>query len=197
MPIQVIRCHEWGAVRVENSTLMRRDPEGIVVHHTAGPNRTPGNTEEEERQEAFALARAIQRHHMYKNGWRDSGHHFLVTRGGLILEGRNGAYDVARKGKVILGAHAGQNRANMRRFGVEVEGSYMESLPTPAAWPVLVNLCAWLCVRGDVDSAEIQGHRDIKQTACPGYRLYEALDDLRREVHVAKLELKKEEGAGG
>jgi hypothetical protein len=168
-----------------------------VLHHTATSNRVPPLPlkQEEEEKAAYGLARAIQRDHMNapRKRWRDSGHHFLVTRGGLVLEGRNGSLDAARKGKVLLGAHSGDNRANSRMWGIETEGSYMESPPPPLAWAALVELCAYLSFWGKVDTAAIIGHRDVKATLCPGDAFHAALSQVRAEAHDRKLVLLNEQ----
>jgi hypothetical protein len=43
-------------------------------------------------------------------------------------------------------------------------------------------LCAYLCAQYGIKPTAIYGHRDFKDTACPGDRLYAALPRLRTEV---------------
>jgi hypothetical protein len=88
-----------------NQELPQSAAQGIVIHNTENPNRAPATGTAEE-QIAFKICRGIQIHHMDGNGWSDTGQHFTVSRGGLILEGRTGALATAKSGKVVQGAHA-------------------------------------------------------------------------------------------
>jgi len=126
---------------------------------------------------------------MQVNGWRDSGQHFTVTRSGLVLEGRNGSLAAAQHGRVVHGAHAGDDEANQTCWGIENEGTYIQGAMPEAQWKSLVNLCAWLCFWGKVQSASICGHREYKATQCPGDWLFGQLPDLRFQVHMAKAAL--------
>lgn len=177
---------EWGGLIVPNGTLMTRVPAGILVHHTAGGNARPGPTPAAEAARAFQLARDIQLDHMRRNGWRDSGHHFLISRGGLILEGRCGTLAAARLGKVLLGAHSGNNRVNATYWGTEVEGTYTDTLPTAHQWEAMLALFTWLSVVGNTQSQAINGHREFRATECPGEELYRELPRLRALVKERK-----------
>lgn len=166
---------------------------GIVLHHEGGgdvplKNRKafPDDLRFEE-DKGFQVARMIQEFHTKVRGWKDTGYHFIVTRGGLVLEGRHGSYHYATKGEVIYAAHCGVTTYNAAWFGVCCEGDYREDSPTPAQWRALVELCANLSIWGGTQSQNIVGHRDVKATICPGDRLYRKLEDLRREVRTKKL----------
>jgi hypothetical protein len=107
LPFRVIPCTEWGAAQPKGALSRVGKPVRTIFHHTAGhvPNLSAGETYEEAR----AYARAIQRSH-FRNGWLDSGHNFLVTRGGYILEGRHRSLAEIRAGKMVASAHClGQN----------------------------------------------------------------------------------------
>lgn len=176
---------EWGA-RPVTKTFTKKAAEGIVIHNTENPNRAPASGAEEE-QIAFRICRAIQIHHMSGNGWSDTGQHFTVSRGGLILEGRTGSLAAARGGKVPQGAHAsGVTRYNTKWFGIELEGFYVhEYAVTELQWDALVELCAWLCFWGGIDSMRnIIGHMDVLagHTNCPGL-VEQHLAQLRAQVH--------------
>jgi hypothetical protein len=176
---------EWGARKVTKNFL-KSAAEGIVIHNTENPNRTPLSGAAEE-QAAFKICRGIQIHHMDNNGWSDTGQHFTVSRGGLILEGRTTALPTAKIGKVVQGAHAsGVSRYNNKWFGIELEGYYVkEYAVTDQQWDALVELCAWLCYWGKIDAMEnIVGHMDVLagHTNCPGL-VEEHLVSLRSQVH--------------
>lgn len=185
-PPRIYRCNEWGAVPVGHNFPVRK-VEGIVVHHSASLNRWPllGALE---RQWGYRLARAIQRDHLNR-GWADSGHHLLVTRGGLVLEGRRGSAAAVLKGLVPVGAHAGDVEVNRSWAGIEVEGRFDRvDAVTQQQWATLVDLCAWVCYWTDVDSQRIEPHSKFRATVCPG-KLTDRLPTLRRAVHDRKVEL--------
>ncbi len=184
---------EWGARPPRGGGFARHEAEGIVVHHTADPNRLP---EEGDREidEAFNLARRIQNHHMDSPDrmWADTGEHFTISRGGLILEGRHGTLVAAREGEVVRGAHASSVvRYNTRWFGIEIEGVNLDACHvTKQQWNSLIDLCAWLSVWGRFDAARIIGHTEVLEghTLCPG-RIMDRLEELRAEVRALKEEI--------
>src|SRR6185312_276204 len=173
----IVSCDGWGA-RPANGPLpvYATSPVKILVHHTATPNvADPGPGA------AVRLARSIQNFHMDRRGWPDTGQHFTVTRGGVVLEGRHRSLEFVRVGKrQVEGAHCtGQN---VVALGIENEGTYSSVDPPAAQWEKLRSLCAYLCGQYGIRPTEIYGHRDFKDTACPGDRLYAALPRLRTEV---------------
>ncbi|MBT2542687.1 N-acetylmuramoyl-L-alanine amidase [Streptomyces sp. ISL-44] len=152
-------------------------PKRIIVHHTATVN-----TPDVSRSRAFALARAIQVHHMDTFGWIDTGQHFTVSRGAYVLEGREGSlaslYDEG--GPMVVGTHcSGQNAL---AIGIETEGTYIHREPPVKQYEALVDLCARICRQYWLSASEIYGHRDFNATQCPGDALYALLPQLRRDV---------------
>lgn len=178
VPIPFIaRCFEWGARKPKSAPkIWDRRPIRILVHHTAGANTTDYSV-----GAAHRMARAIQNYHMDRNGWLDSGQHFTISRGGHVLEGRLWSLGELNGGRrVVEGAHSpGQN---VIAIGIENEGTYMGVDPTPALWNSLRITCAYICLRYGIAPTELYGHRDYRNTLCPGDRLYAALPRLRREV---------------
>jgi hypothetical protein len=173
----IINCAGWGA-RPNSRVLpvFNKPPVKILVHHTATPN-VPDTS----RDAAVRLARNIQNFHMDRRGWPDTGQHFTVSRGGVLLEGRHRSLELVRAGRrQVEGAHCtGQNAVAV---GIENEGTYTAVDPPGALWQRLRDLCAFICLRYRIAPTAIFGHRDFKDTACPGDRLYAALPRLRTEV---------------
>jgi N-acetyl-anhydromuramyl-L-alanine amidase AmpD len=66
--------------------------------------------------------------------------------------------------------------------GIENEGTYSTTGPTTQQWSRLRQMCAYVCQQYKVRPTEIYGHRDFKDTACPGDVLYKMLPQLRTEV---------------
>lgn len=173
----IVDCDGWGArpnSRIVN--VVNQRPVKILVHHTATPN-----VDDLSRAAADRLARGIQDFHMDRRGWLDSGQHFTISRGGFVLEGRRRSLEALRSGrKQVEGAHCtGQNLVSI---GIENEGTYTDTEPTGPLWDRLREMCAYVCDRYGIAPTEIFGHRDFKDTLCPGDVLYGMLPRLRSEV---------------
>ena len=173
----IVDCDAWGSRPAKGPLPVHdKSPVKILVHHTATPNvADPGP------EAAVRLARAIQRFHMDARGWPDTGQHFTISRGGVVLEGRHHSLEFARAGRrQVEGAHC--TNQNVVALGIENEGLYSAVDPPEKLWNRLRELCAYLCRQYGIAPTEIHGHRDFKDTACPGDRLYAALPRLRTEV---------------
>ncbi|MEV4254126.1 peptidoglycan recognition family protein [Spirillospora sp. NPDC049652] len=158
------------------ATIMNRAPDRVVVHHTATPNSPDTSVEH-----AYRLSRDIQRFHMDGRGWDDTGQQLTISRGGIVMEGRNRSLRAIRAKKLVLGAQALNH--NSHTLGIENEGTYGSEDPPDALWSSLVEVCAWLCDRYNLHpAAAIVGHRDLSDTDCPGDRFYSLLPDLRADV---------------
>jgi N-acetyl-anhydromuramyl-L-alanine amidase AmpD len=173
----IVDCGGWGArPNSEIVPVWNQKPVKILVHHTATPNQADVS-----QGAAFGLSRSIQNFHMDRRGWLDTGQHFTVSRGGFAMEGRHRSLEIVRAGRQqVEGAHCtGQN---VVAVGIENEGTYTSVDPPPAQWNRLRDLCAWICNRYGIAPTELYGHRDFKNTACPGDRLYSLLPRLRSDV---------------
>lgn len=190
----VIASSAWGAKSPKPGTFpfKKTVPRYVIVHHTDNQN-PPNDPSKGTMQGAIRFARNIQKFHMDTNGWSDSGHNFLNTTGGFILEGRHGSLDAVKKGFCIQSAHAAQDRGKLANGnqspGIENEGNFMTFKMGQKQWDTLVELCASLCSSCNISPANIKGHRDFSNTDCPGDWLYSQLPRLRKEV-TAKLALK-------
>lgn len=174
IPFRVILCDEWGATPPTGALTVVGKPDGSIFHHTAGhvPNLGAGETY----AEACAYARAIQKFHKAQ-GWIDSGHNYLVTRGGFILEGRRRSHALCMSGRMVRSAHCpGQND----NPGVEHEHIDPEKM-TPIERQASIWLHAKLCRAGGFGPNKITPHRAHFATACPG-TLVGMLPDFREDV---------------
>ncbi|GLZ34437.1 hypothetical protein Lesp02_66240 [Lentzea sp. NBRC 105346] len=169
-------CEDWGARPPQEPLVLVGRPVRILIHHTA-----TANSDDLSIGHAYELARWIQDLHMDTNGWADSGQHFTISRGGVLMEGRHGSRDALEAGdRMVVGAHCpGQND---RAIGIENEGIYMDTVPPQQQWDSLVQFCAHVCDRYNIPTTEIFGHRDFFVTQCPGDALYAMLPRLRSEV---------------
>ena len=173
----IIDCDEWGARPNSDVVPIWDDPPlKIIVHHTA-----TANTGDFSRAAAERLAQSVQNFHMDVRGWLDTGQHFTISRGGFVLEGRHRSLEVLLEGRhQVEGAHCtGQNDVAV---GIENEGTYSAVEPTAVLWDRLREMCAYICHQYEISPTELFGHRDFKDTACPGDVLYGRLPQLRSEV---------------
>jgi len=179
----IVTVAQWGATPAPHAFPLAR-ARGLVIHETASPNRAPAGALELEH--ALALARNIQADHI-ERGYEDTGEHFTISRGGIILEGRHGSIDAAARGLVPQGAHAGNLEANTSYFGIELEGNYTDPRDAPPApqWRALVRLTDWLLHRSRLPSSRstITPHKQWSATGCPGH-LTERIPDLARAVQI-------------
>ncbi len=177
-PPRVYTRAEWSA-RPPAGTIsyLDRQPDHIVVHHTAGANTTDYSL-----AAAFRCSHWIQDLHMDQNGWIDAGQQLTISRGGYVMEGRARSLEAIRNRDHVLGAQtAGQND---HTIGIENEGIYVTASVPSALFSSLVVTCAWLCdVYGLNPYQAIVGHRDyVSTTVCPGDVLYGRLPELRQKV---------------
>ncbi|MFV2171963.1 peptidoglycan recognition family protein [Actinomadura sp. LOL_016] len=176
---RVYTREDWNARAPKRpAEVLNRAPDHIIVHHTA-----TANSKDTSLAHAFALSRTIQRWHMNDNGWDDAGQQLTISRGGIVMEGRNRSLGSIRAGSLAVGAQVLHH--NDHTIGIENEGTYSKSGVPRDLWTSLVEVCAWLCEQYRLEPARaIVGHRDFNSTACPGDRLYKRLPELRREVAV-------------
>lgn len=175
----VISTKEWGA-RAPKQWAEETLPKYIVIHHTATPN-APNDLSKGTLTGAKSLARSVQSAHMDGFGWMDSGHNFLNTTGGFLLEGRHGCLDAIKRGRCVRSAHAGSDLGN-ESPGIENEGTFTTYQMNAKQWESLVDLCASICSSCKIDPNNIKGHRDFSPTQCPGDWLYSQLSRLRSDV---------------
>lgn len=180
---KVITTDEWGAKSA--GSFNKTVPKFIVIHNTDNQN-PPNDVSQGTVDGGKKLARQIQEDHIERNNWRDSGHNFLNTTGGIILEGRHGTLDAVKQGMCIQSAHARQDGNRLaggnKSPGIENEGNFMTFKMGQKQWDSLVGLCVSLCNSCNINPKNIRGHREFSNTDCPGDWLFSQLPRLRQEV---------------
>lgn len=156
---------------------------GAFVHHTAGTNSYAS-------WEVASIIRGIYRYHVVSRNFYDIGYNILIDRFGRLWEGAYGGLD-----KAVVAAHT--KYYNSSSFGISAIGTYTSKAVEPVVMRGLAAAISWKLavhgIRSGSDTAwysgsnagpkpRIAGHRDTKQTACPGARLYGKLPALRAEV---------------
>jgi len=164
----------WGSrstgTPVQMSALNR-----AIIHHTAGASDYNVSSINDSK----AKVRAVQNIHMDVNGWSDVGYHFLFDKLGNSFEGRRNSLNKSWRPR---GAHDG---ANTNSFGFSNLGYYhppYNHTITAAQKSMLYDVIAWRMPNGwspygagsynGKTVGYLDGHRDVKATACPGDTIY-------------------------
>jgi hypothetical protein len=164
VPPRVHARAQWRAEQPINPYTPDPVPWRVTLHHTDG--RFTANL-----AQSLDEARFIQDFHQHGRGWNDIGYHFLIDRLGNILEGRP---------LQTLGAHTLSN--NEGNVGIALLGTYhapRNDAATPAQLAAVGALGRFLVKRFGLDPVSLKGHRDYKQTDCPGDLAYPKLAELR------------------
>lgn len=175
--LKIYTCDEWGARPARKRPTVVGKPNEAIFHHTFGHVRQLDREPTESLEEAFQYARDIQNFHMDERGWNDSGHNFLVTRAGHILEGRHGSINAIRQSKMIVSAHCVDHNDQP---GVEHEHR-TEPHMTKAQHEASVQLYAWICRCCSIRPHNIFGHGQYNPTSCPAELKLE-LPSVRADV---------------
>lgn len=126
----------------------------IVIHHSATPS---GN------------AAKFDKEHKLK--WDELGYHFVIGNG---TDSGNGQVEVGpRWPKQKWGAHAKtpDNRYNDYGIGICLVGNFDIERPTKEQLDSLARLVSYLMQTYKISEANVIGHRDTKNTDCPGSNL--------------------------
>ena len=186
----ILRRGTWGARPPKYAYSYTRAGH-VGVHHTASVDDFSAST----RAECAARLRAIQAFHMDTNGWNDIGYAWVVCRHGDVFQGREDDDDATD----VQGAHDGFNRGST---GLSLLGYFhppYDQHPTEEQLSALVDLIAWISGLRGIDPAgrsfyeafgadvdNVYGHREVKDTSCPGDHVF-ALKELLRAAALEKL----------
>jgi N-acetylmuramoyl-L-alanine amidase CwlA len=120
------------------SLTQRKDTKYIVIHNVAGES----------------TAERIHQQHI-NQGWAGIGYHFFIDNDGGIWRGRP---------LNSQGAHV--ELANSDKVGICLNGNLDQRKPTDTQIKALL----WLLdvLKQWYPNAQVKGHRDFNQTACPG-----------------------------
>ena len=131
----------------------------ICIHCTATrPNWLPGKTDQDRVAE-------LRRWHVEENGWKDIGYHYIITRAGRVITGR----DVNESG-----AH--EPKINKTSIGVVLFGGFgstpndaPEANYTPEQLAALRQLVDQLKIEHGI--RKVTGHNQYSNKACPGFNV--------------------------
>lgn len=154
----------------------------IVIHHTA--DAVTGDS-----RPGVERMRALFKYHAISKGWGDIGYHYVIDEKGQIYQGRAG-------GEYVIGGHAYCN--NIGSIGIALMGNFETEQPTQSQMQSLQWLLDTVSKEYDIDLTRnvlfhgksinpIVGHRDLLSTSCPGYYLYNTLNQVRSNVRSNNL----------
>lgn len=155
---------EWRAAPPTHPLSPDPLPWRITLHHTDGRYTAT-------LAESLDETRFIQDFHQNGRKWSDIAYHFVVDPVGNIIEARP---------LETLGAHTLNN--NEGNVGIVLLGTYhapKNDKPTAAQLAAAGELGRFLVKRFGIDPASLKGHRNYKQTDCPGDLAYDRLAELR------------------
>lgn len=159
------RRAEWGARPPTNPLSPDPLPWRVTLHHTDG--RYTASL-----AESLEETRFIQDFHQNGRKWSDIAYHFVVDPLGNVIEGRP---------LQTLGAHTMSN--NEGNVGIVLLGKYhapRRDATTPAQLAAAGEVGRFLVKRFGLEPDSLKGHRDYKQTDCPGDLAYPKLAELRK-----------------
>ena len=161
--LDIITTAEWGA-KAPSAPITARRPTGQVrLSRDRRPRAAAGRKPVETLAEAKAYALSIQHDHMVNRGFIDSGHNFLVTRSGHVLEGRHGSLQAIKAGVMVDSAHC---RTQNHQPGVEHEHVHGEQL-TAAQREASLRLHELICRHTGIKPSEVFPHKAFDGTDCP------------------------------
>ena len=128
------------------------------------------------------LARSSRTTTWTSRGWPTAGSTSRSAAAGSSLEGRHRSLEMLRGGPAqVEGAHC--TGPEHRRGGHRERGHLLDDRPATRAVEPAAPTCAPTSASSTGSPpTEIYGHRDFKNTACPGDRLYTLLPRLRTDV---------------
>lgn len=156
--MQLVTRAGWGArpFTQPNGAITYAGPRRGIKYHHLGES---GNWQPKQHTECAAKVRAIQNHHMDRNGWSDIGYSFLVCPHGYVFEGRglrrrnsaNGSTSLNEQDYAVvllISDSSKQKPGDAMLRGAAEAGDYIRKNGPCGNW--------------------VGGHSDGHPTACPG-----------------------------
>ncbi|CAF4916860.1 unnamed protein product [Pieris macdunnoughi] len=155
----LVRRGKWNARKPTHTLPLNVPVPYVVIHHSYSPSAC------EDSNSCAQAMRSMQNYHMDEHGWWDIGYNFGIGGDGAAYEGR---------GWTVLGAHS--LRFNNYSLGICLIGDWRYKVP-----PALQIKTAKELISAGVDLGFIKadykliGHRQVRDTECPGDALYEEI----------------------
>ncbi|KAL5016028.1 hypothetical protein ScPMuIL_005617 [Solemya velum] len=151
----------WSARETRKTDHMVTPVNFVFIHHTAMSRCYNHHDSCEE-------MKRIQDLHMDGRGWDDIAYNFVISEEGQVYEGR---------GWDRVGAHT--KSWNDVAIAICIMGNFVDKEPDSAAKSTLKNLLEFGVRLGKISADyTLHGHRDVRDTACPGDKLYNFIKSL-------------------
>ncbi|XP_025095301.1 peptidoglycan-recognition protein SC2-like [Pomacea canaliculata] len=166
----IITRAQWGARQpTEYIGNMARTPSFIFIHHGASAFCSS-------RTSCQSIIRGWQNQHIGQS-YGDIGYNFMVGEDGNVYEGR---------GWSKIGAHT--YNYNFNGIAISFIGNFQSRNPNLAALNAARQLINCAVRNGRVTSSyTLKGHRDVRNTACPGETLYRLIQSWPHYVSGSRL----------
>jgi hypothetical protein len=122
----------------------------ILIHHSASVDGKIQNCGQ------------IRRYHMVNRGWDAIGYHYILELVEYDYEIMIGRFEDEQ------GAHCPEGNNNREALGVCLVGNFEKYPVPPRQWQPALKLVRQLLTNHNLTPEDVYGHRDFKNTACPG-----------------------------
>ncbi|XP_029646038.1 peptidoglycan recognition protein 1-like [Octopus sinensis] len=164
---QVVSRSQWHARTPKEIDYISTPVNMVFIHHTSMDSCFNLTSCIEEMQK-------IQDFHMDTRGWFDIGYNFLVGEDGRVYVGRSWNRE---------GAHT--LHFNRVAIAVSVMGDFMQRLPNNLALDAVKNILDYgVCLGKITPNYRLYGHRDVRETSCPGDKFYQLIQTWKHYSHT-------------
>ncbi|XP_013167550.1 PREDICTED: peptidoglycan-recognition protein LB-like isoform X1 [Papilio xuthus] len=161
-----VNRYQWGARQPKEKTILQTPVPYVVIHHSYKPAACYDAVQ------CKKAMQSMQNFHMDDRGWWDIGYNFAVGSDGTVYEGR---------GWTVLGAHS--LHFNTISLGICLIGDWTTSLPPSQQIKTAKALIAAGVELGYIKTNyKLVGHRQVRDTECPGDVLYNNVKSWEHHV---------------
>lgn len=161
-------------------STMVQDQRGMTVHWPGGYEerryRNVTNFSSMLSVDADRVGDSIRAHNAIRDAsgkptHTDVGYNYFVGRSGVVFEGRGWSQNGAN-GALLPGIKSqypnGATTSNPYWVSVQVIAGVDLPDLTIAQWEALKRFYTWVAEKAEIDNPRVNGHRDVRATACPG-----------------------------
>ena len=152
----VILCRDAWRAEAPRKGLVEHRVSAVTIHHTAAHF--------DDNRRAPRALRSVQSWHLRhpKRPIPDIAYHYIIDRNGLVYEGRSASY-------------RGDTHTDYDPTGhllICLLGNFEAQAPSRAQLDTLADLVRWALTRYKLTEADVNTHRELAATACPGKALH-------------------------
>ena len=163
-PVIVSRT-EWKA-KPAGFKMKAQTPKRILIHHTGSKSHLGASILKKMASlQHFSQSKQKLSDGRTKLAWADVPYHFYIAADGAIAEGR----------EITSVGDTNTNYDPSGYIQVVLEGNFEIEEPSAVQLAALEKLTVWLMKQYKISATEINFHRGVAQTACPGKNLIDKL----------------------